>query len=270
MIHHTNDGDLYYDITGPSEGPLLIFTHGAGMHSGMFERQVEFFSTHYRCLVWDLPGHGQSYRMREDFKFIEAAETIIQLMDAVGGEKAVLIGQSMGSMLSQYAAHCHPHRVEGIVSVGGTRLKATEMSAFQKFAFRISPYFFKLTTEKKFFYRLAKSKAVTEEAQKFYEESLLHMGRKQFGFLWRGLMQSFELGIDTPVKHPLMICHGDHDSPPSLLEEAHEWHNLSPDSRLVIIPKAGHNANMDAPEAFNEELAVFLNRLRHHLGQRES
>lgn len=263
MIHTTKDGDLFCDITGPDDGPLLVFTHGAGMNLAMFDEQVAFFSEQYRCLVWDLPGHGRSYRLTEDFKFTESADQLISLMDAVRGKKAVLVGHSMGSMISQYAAHRYPDRVEGIVSIGGTKLKANELSSFQKFMFQISPYFFKLTTEKKFFYRLAKSKAVTKEAQKFYEESLLKMGRKQFSYLWRGLMQSFELGIDTPVRHPLMICHGEHDSPPTLLEEAGQWHKESPDSRLVFLPKAGHNANMDAPQLFNEEMAVFLNKLAH-------
>ena len=261
MKHSTRDGEIYYEVTGPEDAPVLVFTHGAGLNRHMFESQVRYFKDHFRCLTWDLPGHGDSYRLKENFKFTEMSHHIIGMLDSIGAGKAILVGQSMGSMISQYTADLYPDRVEAIVSVGGSKLKTEKLSGFQRFMFMAMPLFFRMVPEKKFFYRISVSKAMTPGARKFYEESLTKMGRSQFFFVWRGLMESFELGIDSPVSHPLLILHGEHDSPATLLDEAAQWHESSSDSRLVIIPGSGHNANMDAPEAFNRELEVFLNQL---------
>lgn len=261
MNYSTRDGELFYDVIGPEDAPVLAFTHGAGLSHLMFQNQVDAFKDRYRCLVWDLPGHGKSYRLKENFKFTEMPKHLIGMLDAIGATKAILVGQSMGSMVSQYTADLYPGRVEGIVSIGGSKLKAERLSGFQRFMFMLMPMFFRMVPEKKFFYRIAVSKAMTPAARTFYEKSLTKMGRAQFFFVWRGLMQSFELGINAPISHPLLICHGEHDSPSTLLTEAKEWHEASPDSRLVIIPGSGHNANMDAPELFNRELETFLNQM---------
>lgn len=261
MKYSTRDGELFYDVIGPEKAPVLVFTHGAGLSHLMFQKQVEAFKDHYRCLVWDLPGHGKSYDLQENFKFTEMPKHILGMVNSIGASKAILIGQSMGSMISQYTAHLYPNQIEGIVSVGGSKLKTEQLSRFQRFMFMLMPMFFRMVPEKKFFYRIAVSKATTPAARTFYEESLTKMGRKQFFFVWRGLMQSFELGIDAPITHPLLICHGEHDSPATLLTEAEEWHEVSSNSRLVIIPGSGHNANMDAPTLFNRELETFLNQL---------
>ncbi|SDY75691.1 alpha/beta fold hydrolase [Tindallia californiensis] len=261
MKHPTHNGDLYFEVIGPEAAPVLVFTHGAGLNHQMFGDQVRYFSDRYRCLIWDLPGHGNSYRLKEPFRFTEMPQQIMGMLDAIGAKKATLVGQSMGSMISQYTADLYPDRVEGIISIGGSRLKTDKLSNFQRFMFKMMPLFFRLVPEKKFFYRISVSKAITPAARTFYEESLTKMGRSQFFHVWRGLMESFELGVDKPISHPLLILHGEHESPANLLEEASQWNESSPNSRLVILSGAGHNANMDAPKDFNQEVAMFLNQL---------
>jgi 3-oxoadipate enol-lactonase len=70
-------------------------------------------------------------------------------------------------------------------------------------------------------------------------------------------MNTFFNNKDTLVPYPLLIITGEHDL--QLAQEAaEEMHELEQHSERVIIPGAGHCANVDTPHAFNKAVEGFL------------
>lgn len=59
------------------------------------------------------------------------------------------------------------------------------------------------------------------------------------------------------LPQPLLIVTGEHDQP-IILSNAQDWQQREPNARLAVIPAAGHCANMDNPEVFNQVLKEFL------------
>lgn len=50
---------IHFNLYGDADKPLLVFLHGGGVSSWMWDGQVKYFNN-YKCLVPDLPGHGKS------------------------------------------------------------------------------------------------------------------------------------------------------------------------------------------------------------------
>ncbi len=100
----------------------LVLIHGAGgnhLYWGAAVRALP--EAHVYAL--DLPGHGRSTGAGRT-SVAQYASVVIQLLDALGLETAVLAGHSMGGAIAQTAALEFPERVRGLVLVGtGSRLR---------------------------------------------------------------------------------------------------------------------------------------------------
>ncbi len=98
--------------------PTAIFIHGALNDHSVWILQTRYFAHHgWNVLAPDLPGHGKSGG--DPPASVEAAaDAILALMDAVGLDKAALIGHSFGALIALEAAARSPERVSHLVLVG--------------------------------------------------------------------------------------------------------------------------------------------------------
>src|ERR1044071_10273534 len=80
--------NIYYEVHG--SGPPLILTHGYSSTSGMWQGQIAALSRHYKLVLWDMRGHGQSDYPENPAAYSEALTVadIAALLDTVGAEKA--------------------------------------------------------------------------------------------------------------------------------------------------------------------------------------
>jgi len=105
----------------PGRPPLLLI-HGAGgthLHWPPQLRRLPDVSV----LALDLPGHGRSDGPGRN-TIAEYARAVVALLDAVGVERAVVCGHSMGGAITQVMALDYPERVAGLVLVGsGAKLR---------------------------------------------------------------------------------------------------------------------------------------------------
>ncbi|MFI8192297.1 alpha/beta fold hydrolase [Streptomyces sp. NPDC085946] len=109
---------LTYDDEGPRDGDgvPLVFVHGWTADRHRWDHQMAHFARRRRVVRLDLRGHGESTgsgaRRIEDL-----AEDVVALLDHLKVERFVLVGHSMGGMISQTLALAHPERVERMVLV---------------------------------------------------------------------------------------------------------------------------------------------------------
>jgi pimeloyl-ACP methyl ester carboxylesterase len=98
--------------------PSIIFIHGVLNDHSVWILQTRYLAHHgWNVLAVDLPGHCRS--AGEPPATVEAAaDFVIDLMDAAGLEKAVLVGHSFGSLVVLEAAARAPQRVSQLVLVG--------------------------------------------------------------------------------------------------------------------------------------------------------
>jgi len=104
---------------GPSEGDPVVFVHGLVMDnlSSWYFTVAPKVAAHAPVLVYDLRGHGKSERPDTGYDLDTLVDDLAALLDAVGAERASLIGNSVGGLIAARFAVRHPDRVRRLALV---------------------------------------------------------------------------------------------------------------------------------------------------------
>ena len=121
-MYLTVNGHTTYCYTGgkafDAAQPTVVFIHGVLNDHSVWILQTRYFAHHgWNVLAPDLPGHCKS--AGEAPPSVEAAAAFITaLLDAIGVQKAALVGHSFGSLIALELAGSAPGRVSQLVMVG--------------------------------------------------------------------------------------------------------------------------------------------------------
>jgi 3-oxoadipate enol-lactonase len=101
---------LYYELTGPEHGPVVIQFGGGlfGRHNFGFVN--DGFRERFRLLSFDARGYGASDHPREGYTIEAWAADGVKLLDALGLDRVLVHGTSMGGMIAIAFAAGYPER----------------------------------------------------------------------------------------------------------------------------------------------------------------
>ena len=108
--------------TGGAGKPPIVFVHGLGGAWQNWLLNIPAFMDAHRVIAPDLPGFGESPMPREKISIKGYARIVDGLLDALGVESAVVVGNSMGGFVSAELAISFPARVERLVLVSAAGL----------------------------------------------------------------------------------------------------------------------------------------------------
>lgn len=109
-------GQIHYRDEGNRSGPAILLIHGANSHLHTWEGVVDNLKGKYRLISYDQPGHGLSGAAgNDDYRGDAMAAAAVKILDALGVEKAMWVGNSMGGWVSWRAALKFPDRVSSLV-----------------------------------------------------------------------------------------------------------------------------------------------------------
>lgn len=256
MIIETEHGGVFVHTEGPARGLPLVFTHGLTMDHRTFAAQVDALSDTCRVITWDLPAHGESFRLEpEEFRFKLLADVLLAVLDNLEVERAVLVGQSVASLFHQYVAWHHPDRVAALVDVGGLPLHE-EMSGPMLVAGKVGVSMSALLPESAFYSWFANARSIKEETRAYMVEGISRFGKRPVIKMTHAYFEDQAEGIPAPPEVPLLIINGEEEMG-IVKKGAVKWAEAV-GARRVVIPDAGHIANQDNPEAFSAALRPFL------------
>jgi 3-oxoadipate enol-lactonase len=104
-----NGIDVFYEVQGAGE-PLLLIAGFASDHM-IWSKAVAGLARHYRVLVFDNRGVGQTSGAHTVLSIRQMAEDAAGLLDAVELNPAHVAGHSMGGLIAQELALAHPEQV---------------------------------------------------------------------------------------------------------------------------------------------------------------
>src|ERR1700712_1233851 len=94
----------------------IVMLHGIGSGSASWVRQMETLGETYPVFAWDAPGYGQSTRVEPASPVAsDYADALSDWLYALGIERCVLVGHSLGAIMAGSFARRHAPRVEGLL-----------------------------------------------------------------------------------------------------------------------------------------------------------
>lgn len=109
----------------------LVLIHGIGADGRMFDPVAERLADCARIVVWHLPGYGGK-PLDGSLTFPGLAAALAADLDALGIERAVLLGHSIGGMVVQELAATFPHRVRALILSATTPAFGSRDGSFQR------------------------------------------------------------------------------------------------------------------------------------------
>jgi pimeloyl-ACP methyl ester carboxylesterase len=252
-----NGTRLYYEMAGTDQPLVLI--HGFTLDTRMWDDQFETFARRWRVLRYDLRGFGKS--ALPDGAYGHEAD-LMALLVALEMGRADVIGLSRGGMVALDFAFVYPEAVRSLVLVdalyGGFRWSAEwresmdriwgegreQGSEAAKQSWLDHPLFTPIREQREAGARL--EKIITDYSG------------------WHFVNDDPGVNVKPPsakrldqTQAPTLVIVGERDLP-DFHDMADNMARQIPTARKVVLEKAGHMSNMEAPEQFNETVLGFL------------
>jgi pimeloyl-ACP methyl ester carboxylesterase len=250
---------LHYEATGAGDPVVLL--HGFATDLRLWDDQVAVLASRYRVVRYDLRGFGLSAASAEPYSH---ADDLTSLLDRLGLPRVVLVGLSLGGGAAINFAIEHPDAVRALVLVDSTlggfawsQGFTSDQAAIRQAAREsVDAARARWLTLPIFGPALQNPRSADRIRAQVAEYSGWHWLNPDPGrpFTPPAIQR---LGAITA---PTLIVLGERDTPDfhviaSTLEQGIAG------AKKVTIPGAGHIANLEAPERFNEILLEFLGRL---------
>jgi len=239
----------------------IVFLHGAGGSIQTWNKQVNDFKAQFNLLLIDLRDHGGSKNIQpeqDEYSFQMVSEDIKKVMDNASVRRAHFVTLSFGSILMQDFAMRYPDRVEKIVVVGGVFSGSFFIRVFVHAA-RFFNVFFSYRQMYSIFSYLLMPYRRNQKARKVYQKHASKLTQKEY-LKWVGLYYEFfnllKTYYERTSSHQMLIVMGGDDF--VFLKGAKKLARNQPHTKLEILPRVGHIANIEAPSSFNDLALSFL------------
>lgn len=244
--------------------PGLCFLHGGSAHAHWFDGVAPAFADRYHVIALDQRGHGESdWPPGAAYGTEDFVSDLLGVMDALGWERVILAGHSMGGHNSMSFSAWHPGRVAALCVVDSRpSIPPDRLHVMHRRGHRGPRRHASLDLALRSF-RLLPPDTIADPA------FLDHLGRQGIverdgAFLYR--FDPDANGARAPVdvmplleriSAPTLLVRGEH-SPVLPVPMASEMLKRLRDGRLVEIAGAYHHLVLDAPGDFARELKTFL------------
>ncbi|MEM4780718.1 MAG: alpha/beta fold hydrolase [Halalkalicoccus sp.] len=265
----TNDIETYYESDG--EGPPIVFVHGAWVDHRLWMPQVEALSNEYRVITYDLRGHGRTGSSADRNYTIELlAADLRALIGSLDLARPVVCGLSLGGMVAQLYAVRYDELpglvlADTAVSTRLTRSDRLQRLLFPDWSMRGTVRLLGPERYVDWAFRLAKYTRSADwfgrdaAVQEYVRETMSAFETREFNAVFDAIY-GFRRTDLAAIDAPTLVVNGEFESR-SVFEHAAYIERTVPDARSVVVPEAGHVANLENPEAFARELRTFLGSL---------
>lgn len=239
---------IHYEVHG--SGPPLLLSHGFSATAQMWTGQLPALTPHFQVITWDMRGHGQSDYPADQAAYSEEATVadMAAILDAVGAERAIIGGLSLGGYMSLAFHLAHPDRTQAllIIDTGPGYKKDEARAGWNATSLKRAERY-----ETDGLGLLAGGSAETRTAR--------HRDATGLARAARGMLTQRDARVieSLPaIAVPSLVVVGADDTP--FLAASDYMAGKIPGAKKAVIPAAGHAANIDQPEAFNAAVLGFL------------
>lgn len=249
--------EIEYLLSGKNNSETILFVHGLGANLSQFESQQEYFSEKFQVLSVNLRGHGHTKLPYEisslDVELKKMANDIIILLDSLGIAKIHYVGNSMGGNIGYEILTAKPEILNTLITFGTTGQLSTS-----KFAQKIMKFMHKLIGANTRG-TLSKIAGQTKPSKTKIKEMMVQ-AKKSTILSMIPILANFDyLDIIKNSNTPVLILKGEKDREINrAIKTTIAEFKTRGNFELYTMNKAGHFANLDNPELFNELLEKYI------------
>jgi len=260
------NGNIYeYEDRGI--GAPIIFGHGLFMDHTIFDSQIKLLETSFRCISFDMPGHGGSGYNKEGWTLDSLVDDLALFIEENDLKPVTYVGQSFGGTVGMMLAAKYPELVGKLILVGTTAHaefndRRENWNTMRQNILTASPseleeIFKKVQEHTKSKVWLAKNQDKAEKERKIMQAHKV---------------EGLSIAIDAVVLKRKDITHilnnieclttvviGTDDTA-TPIELSYEIADKIPNSKLEIIKNAGHHLHIEDPEAFSNIMIEVMSR----------
>jgi len=104
-------GRIHYRLAGAEKAPLLVLSNSLGTDLSLWDQQAGALVRHFRVLRYDSRGQGGSLVTPAPYSIERLGRDVIEMLDALGIDRAHFCGLSMGGMVGMWLASNAPSRI---------------------------------------------------------------------------------------------------------------------------------------------------------------
>ncbi|WP_405189900.1 alpha/beta hydrolase [Streptomyces anulatus] len=231
----------------------MVFVHGTRFSAGQWSTQLAALRDEFPVAAVDLPGHGE--RSDQPWSLSSATGIIASAVDSLGRGPALVVGHSLGGYAALEFARHHPERLRGLVLAGASAATRGAWTTPYRWVAGLVP---RIPAD-----RLARwnDRLLLRHYPPDVVEATIRSG---YAFhtlpaAWGEVLGRFDEGAMRHVAAPALILNGEKDS---LFRSGEaDFARAHPHARVELIPRAGHLANFDAPDAFTDAVRRFARQL---------
>jgi pimeloyl-ACP methyl ester carboxylesterase len=260
------------DVIELGSGPPIVFIHGLSGSWQNWLEQLPVFAREHRVITFDLPGFGASEMPADEISISGYARWVDELLQQLGVERTVVVGNSMGGFIGAELAISFRTRVERLVLVSAAGLSIEHMrnervlALLQAFESRLAAYAGWLGSRSDALTARPRTRrmifGIVAHRPELLPAPLVAEQVRGSG------KAGFVPALDALTNYPIRDRLGEIDCPTLIVwgtedklipvRDADDFERLIPNARKVVWSETGHVAMLERPEAFNRLLAAFL------------
>ena len=250
---------VHYAEQGAREGEAVIFLHAYVDSWYSYSRVLPLLSAEYHAFAPDQRGHGDSDKPQCGYTADDYAADVDAFMDAVGIEKATLVGDSSGGLIAQRMTLDYPHRISRLVLIGSPTTLVNNEAVMEAGERMLAGLEDPIPPE---FVREFILGTVHDPMPEEFLSTTVSQSLKVPTRVWRDYYEGVLLTVDDTARLgeigvPTLILWGEQDA--LLPREEQEWraaaiHNAT----LKIYSQTGHLAHWVRPEWVVRDLEAFM------------
>jgi 4,5:9,10-diseco-3-hydroxy-5,9,17-trioxoandrosta-1(10),2-diene-4-oate hydrolase len=257
---------LCYQDVGQGDETLLILP-GLLTSIDFWRQNIPEWAKHYRVVAVDYPGIGKSDKPDASYATDWLVEQVVAFMDAMGIERATIIGGSLGGQMTLMMGLLHPERVNRLVVMGSSGItpypsQETEWILTNWWTEGVGTIglmaAWKIVTADFFATDCELGQELTE--RQLADRQQLSTFRAEGIAATRALKNTlYYTLVDRlgEITCPVLLIWGEYDYIHPVKAGRYMHEHLS-DSTLIVVPGSGHEVMVDAPDAFNAIVLDFL------------
>ncbi len=252
QIHYGTAGDWQ-----KSQDTLLLL-HGLGSSIRDWEYQLPALEPHFKILMVDLRGHGQTDKPNMPYSIALFCEDVVSLLRHLQCEPVHVVGHSMGGMVAFQLTLDHPELVKTLTIINSAPQVAFP-SIRSRLNFSLRALSVKWFGMKKLSVNLAKI-VFPKPEQASFREIFIERWCENDPQAYLNSLKAFHdwnVMIRLPSLHcPVLIISGDRDYTPVAYKEFYV--KLINNAELVVIADSGHLTLIDQAQKCNQAIIHFL------------